>query len=168
MVRRKLAAGDLFEIPAPDGRTGYGQIIVPGKLLYVVVFEGLFRGTPPPCDELARTPLLIGWTMDALIYHGRWKIVRSCPVPSGLPFPNYKVNVGEDVFVTDFNGKVLRKASDAEAKLLTFRASVSPIVFQDSLLAYHQMSNFQLLDELSLERAHRQCIIPSSSVATHH
>lgn len=157
--KTKLAAGDLFQIPAPDGRAGYGQIVIPGKMFYVAIFEGLFQSIPR-CDELVGTTLLVGWTNDALIHHKRWIVVGSCPIPPSLPFPNYKVNVGNDMFVTDFTGKVLRKASDAEAKLLTFRGSVSPIVFQDSLLAHHGMSNFHLLDELSVEQAFARCILP--------
>jgi len=160
MTKKKLAIGSLFEIPAPDGRSGYGQILVPGKLLYVVIFERLYRGGPPPCNELTRAALLIGWTMDALIYHGRWKIVGTCPIPSGLPFPNYKLNIGSDIVITDYTGKVLRVARDDEANSLNFRSVVSPIVFQDSLLAHHGMSNLQMLDKLSVEQVRRQCIVP--------
>ena len=159
MRRKKVSEGDLFELPAPDGRKGYGQIVISGDLLYVVIFEGLFEQGPPSCEDFAKKILLIGWTTDALIYHDRWKMVGTCPDLRNIPFPNYKVKIENDIFVTDFDGKPIRKATPVETDLLDFRGGYSPAVFQDCLFAHHGLANSQALADLSIKRAEARCII---------
>lgn len=154
----RAAAGDIFEIPLPDGRSGYGQIIIDGDELYVAVFRDLYSALPD-LDELVENDiLLVGWTADALIYHGRWKIVGNRPpIVARVPFPSYKVSLSGKPYVHDFAGKNRRPATAEEWQLLDYKTNVAPIRYQKAFLAYHGIGEWlQYYKELTVEHARRR------------
>lgn len=143
--RVKLRAGDVFEMPLDDGRLGYGVVIVGGGVLYVIILRTLHSHRPRP-EVLHADPIaLVGWTMDALIYHGRWSIVFSgYPSREDVPYPNWKVRVHDSakqtsIQTTDFTGRVLGPATPEEIELLDNQSSRSPIAYQDALEALHRI-----------------------------
>jgi hypothetical protein len=89
--RVKHRRGDLFEFCAADGRLGYGVVLSPGGVLNAIFFRTL-HASRPPTEVIAEDGIaLIGTTMDALFYHGRWTVIgHDFPIPDGLPFPNWK------------------------------------------------------------------------------
>jgi len=87
--------------------------------------------------------VLAGWTMDALVYHGRWIVIaHDLPLPQ-VPFPNFKIEVSGKWYVADAYGRLLREATAAELELLDFQSSRAPIVFQDAIEALHGFREWQ-------------------------
>ena len=85
--RVKLTEGDVFEFAVPDGRLGYGIMVKRGSLPNggtpnIAIFRSLFDARPD-IDQLVRDEVaLAGWTMDGLVYHGRWNVIAH-----GVPLP---------------------------------------------------------------------------------
>lgn len=152
--------GDVFEISAPDGKLGFGQVIVSGKILYVVFFEDLYSEVPDLDDLIKSKLLLVGWTVDALIFHGRWKIVGNRPPDSErVPFPSYKVLMRGKVHVHDFRGKELRLADPAELELLENKTTVAPIRYQKAFLAHHGFEKWEAdYERLTVAYAQRRVV----------
>src|SRR4051794_32821450 len=112
--RIKLREGDVFELAVPDGRFGYGIVVKRGGLKnggtpYVAMFGSLHDERPNLAGLIGEEVVLAGWTMDALVYHGRWNVVaHDLPRPS-VPLPNYKVEVDGRFYVTDVEGRGLAR-----------------------------------------------------------
>src|ERR1044072_3138201 len=94
--RVKLTEGDVFELTVPDGRFGYGIIVKRGGLKngatpYIAMFSSLHDERPDLATLVGERVALAGWTMDGLVYHGRWNVIaHGLPLPP-VPFPNFKV-----------------------------------------------------------------------------
>lgn len=140
-----IKEGVVFEIPATDGCRGYGQVIVGGKVFYIAVFCDLYRDRPV-LEKLLKdcNVLLVGWTVDALIYHGQWKVIgHSAPICARIPFPSYKVRINGQPCIHDFDGSHRRPASTAEWELLEHKTTVAPIRYQNALLAFHGIGEWK-------------------------
>jgi hypothetical protein len=140
--RVKLSEGDVFEFAVPDGRRGYGIIIKRGVLTnggcpYIGMFRSLHVERPDLNQVVRDEVVLAGWTMDALVYHGRWIVVgHGLPLPL-VPFPNFKIGQEGEVYVTDVDGEFLDEATAEERELLDYGFSLAPIGFQDAFEAMH-------------------------------
>lgn len=108
-ARRKrvnLRVGDLFEIPLPDGKFGYGIVVRQdglsgGGTPYIAIFRLAYDQWPSVAEITSDGVPLQGWTTDALIYHDRWKVIeRDAPVPA-IQFPNFKVESEGKFYVVD-------------------------------------------------------------------
>jgi hypothetical protein len=163
-VRRRstrVRSGDIFEIPLSDCRLGYGQIIIDGNVLYVAVFRNIYPALPD-LDELINSDiLLVGWTVDALIQHGDWKIVGNRqPIVDRVPLPSYKVSLNGARYLHDFSGNDRRPATDDEWELLDYKTTVAPIRYQKALLAHHGLVEWlQEYEHLTAEHARRRQFI---------
>ena len=78
--RVNLKEGDVFEMPLPDGRFGYGVVVKQGGLPgggtpYIAVFGSAYDRRPDVAEITSDKVALQGWTTDALIYHDRWKVI---------------------------------------------------------------------------------------------
>jgi len=156
--RLTLRAGDVFEIPTPDGRLGYGAIVVARKIIYVIIFKRL-HSRRPNIGDLARDEIaLVGWTMDALIFHGAWTMIGSgYPARDDVPFPNFRVLIEGKTYVTDFQGAVLGPIRADETDLLDQKWSLAPIGFQDAFFALHRLASSKPYhEELGVEYARRR------------
>lgn len=156
----KVSEGDIFEIPIPDGRRGYGQVIVGGKVFYIAVFRGLHHVQPDLGELIQDDILLVGWTVDALIYHGEWKIVGNRPPTSPrVPFPSYKVLVNGRPCTHDFNGDNFRPATPRDLELLENKTTVAPIRYQNALLAFHGFGEWRSdYNELTAQHARHRVL----------
>lgn len=142
--RVKLRRGDLFELRAADGRLGYGVVLRPGGVLDAVFFRTLHASRPAADVIIEDEIALIGTTMDALFYHGRWTVIgHDFPIPDGLPFPNWKVNIDGKLHATDFEGKTHWPIRNDELDLLDFKTSRSPIGFQKALEALNGVGEWR-------------------------
>ena len=140
-----LRAGGVFEMPVPDGRFGYGAFVIGGKCPSIIVHKSLYSARPS-IDELALDQIaLVGWTMDALIYHRRWTVVlKDYPERPDVPYSNCKVRIGGEIVTTDFAGKViLGPTTPSELDVLDFKTSRAPIAFQNALEALHGLSEWK-------------------------
>lgn len=135
-MARKLRAGDVFRFRGRMQGWGYGQILLSDIIQYIVVFEPKFADNTTLNDVVSSSVLLSGWTMDAKIYHGDWEIVGNIS-PIKFRFPQYKVNMSGQTWITDVNGKLLRLATVEESRGLSFKSSNSPIAFEKAFRAYH-------------------------------
>ena len=139
----KLRKGDLFQFNLADGSV-FGQIIVTGDVIYVVIFEELQydserdNNIPNTITEHS----LCGWTLDGRIYHGMWKIVGNAPLPNNFPRPCYKVEYEGLIWIESFEGDLKRPASDEESRLLDFRTTVAPIRFENALAARYDLQEW--------------------------
>ncbi len=136
----KLKAGDVFEMPLANGGLGYGVAILGGGTPYIIVLRTLHTERPH-IDVLASDAIaLVGWTMDALVFHGRWSVVFSdYPARNDVPYPNWKVHISGEMHTTDSAGNVLGPATLAEINLLDNQSSRAPIAFQNALEALHDL-----------------------------
>lgn len=154
----RIGAGDIFEILAPDGRRGYGQVIVGGSAFYVVIFRELYSELPDLDQLITGELLLVGWTLDALIFNGKWKIVGNrLPISARAPFPSYKVRVRGVPHVRDFSGENYRLATSEDWELLENKTTVAPVRYQNALLSHHGFGEWRSdYEALTIEHARRR------------
>jgi hypothetical protein len=103
---------------------------------------------------------LVGWTLDALIHHGEWRVVgHISPIAERVPFPSYKVRVKGVSYVHDFNEKYHRRATAEEWELLENKTTVAPIRYQNALLAHHGFGEWRSdYESLTVEHARRRVL----------
>lgn len=136
MARRKIQAGDIYSFG--NDTDGYGRLIVclSNINMFIVVFEEI--ETDRSFELAARTPLLRGWTPDALIYHGRWLLEdESQPLPD-FEYPIFKIQMDGKCWVTDVTGKAQRRATAKEAAELPYKFTRSPIGYEKAFFAHHK------------------------------
>ena len=142
MPARKIAkVGDVLSIPIVGSLCATAQVLVKRNILYVVVFSELRQ-----CESVnieaatSGSPILVGCTMDAKIYHGDWEIIGgSVPIDRPDLKKNYKVEYAGKIWVADFDGRLLHPASRSEIENLFNRSSYSPARFERVIRAYHKL-----------------------------
>lgn len=147
--------GDVFELPTPDGRFGYGLVVEGGGVPYVAIL-GKLHDSRPALDDLEGEEIaLVGWTMDSWFHHGRWLVVGNLdPDRLDVPRPNYIVGVEGEPKVTNFKGEVLGPPTNDEKGLLGYRGSRAPVGFQNAFLALHGYRDWDTGDDtLTAEHA---------------
>ena len=144
--RLVLKEGDIFEFGVPDGRLGYGVIVMPNSgVPYVIILASLHQSRPSIAEIAGDQIALVGWTTDALIYHDRWRIVgHDFPRRIDIPFPNWKVGMEGKTYVTDVTGELIDEATPEEEGLLDYQFSRSAISYQN---AFEALSGFNEWDE---------------------
>ena len=160
----KLKAGDVFELEVPDGRLGYGVVIFPNSgAPYIIILRSLHRAQPSRAQLAADEIALVGWTMDALIYHGRWRVVgHDFATRMDIPAPNFKVGIEGRMYVTDVTGVVLDEAALEEGDLLDYQFSRAPVAFQQAFEAMHGFGEWKDdYEKLTPSYARRRMIRPS-------
>jgi hypothetical protein len=146
--RIKLSEGDIFEIPLPDGRLGYGIILRRGGLTnggtpYVAIYHAVYSERQKASDIVCGEIALAGWTTDALIYHGEWTVIAYGMELPSVPFPNFKVAVADKIYVTDVEGRLLGEATAAERELLDYQFSRTAICYQDAFEALNGFKEWE-------------------------
>ena len=146
--RVKLTEGEVFELALPDGRFGYGMVVKQGKLKnggtpFVAVFGSAHSERPDLAKIVSDPVALAGWTMDALVYHGRWNVIGRSLTRPPIPFPNFKVGMEGKVYATDVDGNLIDEATPEERELLDFRWTRAPIAFQNAFEALHGFGDRQ-------------------------
>ena len=150
--RVKLAEGDVFEFVLPNGQFGYGIIVKCGRLKnggtpYIAMFGSLHRERPDLAKLLGEKVALAGWTMDGHVYRGQWNVIaHGSPLPF-VPYPNFKVKIGDKYYVTDVSGPPIREATDSETELLDYQFSKTPMCFHHAFEALHGFSEWNASDD---------------------
>ena len=136
----RVRLGDVVAIPVSGEKTACAQVLVKRKILYVSVFSRLYPDPINVADVLSDTPALAGWTMDAKIYHGDWKILgNASPKYAALAKRKYLVEYEGNIWVQDLEGKLEHVASRAEADTLFPKSSYSPVRLERAIRAFHGM-----------------------------
>lgn len=146
--RIKLSEGDIFEMPLPDGKLGYGIILRRGFLTsggtpYIAIYHAVHSERQNAGDIVCGKIALAGWTTDSLIYHGKWTVIAGGMQLPSLPYPNFKVTVEGKMYVTDVEGQLLGEATAAERELLDYQFSWTAIGYQN---AFEALNGFRKWD----------------------
>ncbi|MFM7350143.1 MAG: Imm26 family immunity protein [Erythrobacter sp.] len=143
--RRKnieLKCGDVFELALPDGRCGYGIVVNQGVLPdggtpYIAIFSTAYAEPPSVFEATQDKVALQGWTTDALIYRGEWKLIaHGAPIPA-IHFPNFKVTSDAKVWVVDVSGQPIDVATPQEIDVLDYQFSSTATIFKKAFEALH-------------------------------
>jgi hypothetical protein len=159
MARRlRIKEGDVFVFDVGEENLAAGQVLLKNTALfnlYAAFFKPLWpRQAPLDLQRVVGSEVfLVGGTMDALIYHGQWRIIgNKKPDLSRIPLPRFKVMIdGRDV-VEDFFGHKIRDASMEDLRYYQSRCARSPNTFEDAVKAFHVRGQFPP-DELTLQYA---------------
>lgn len=149
----RIKKGDVFQFNLSGHIFGYGQIVVPGDVIYVVIFKDIFQfdGSCLNTDKLPEIALC-GWTLDGRIYHKMWEVVGNAPLTKNIPYPCYKVANDGVLWVESFDGRLKRPASENDCRSLDYRTSVAPIRFEKALAAIHNLCDWdKSFDKLCVE-----------------
>ena len=160
----RLKRGDIYRFDVDDRRYGLGQVIEPGGVFYTTVLREPVSHAVDLRDVDTADILLCGWTMDALLFHGRWKVIGNLPVPEDqIPRPCSKVQVGPERWISDFRANLLRPATEYEWDQLEFHSSHAPIRFQNAFLAYHGLAErLPHYESVSIEHVRGQAAVCST------
>ena len=154
MTRKIAKIGDVLSIPIIGNLCAAAQVLAKRNILYIVVFSELRQCGSIGVEAATSAPILVGWTMDAKIYHGDWEIVgRSMPIACDYLKKNYTVEHLGKIWVEDFDGKLLHPASSDEIKSLFNRSSYSPVRLERAIRAYHNLEPWNSeFDDLLISR----------------
>ena len=146
--RVRLREGDLLELPLPDRRSGYGIIVKRGGLPsggtpYIAIFRSAYDQRPDLSQACRDEVALQGWTTDAFVYHGRWRVIAHDLAVPPLFFPNYKVGMEGKTYVVDVEGKILDLANASELALLDYQCSSSASIFQKAFESLHGFGDWE-------------------------
>lgn len=143
----KLKTGDIFTIPIDDSRISIGQIInKPNKdSLIIVVYDVILdKNVIPTLKDLCNNDiLLLGHTLDAKLYHKHWVIIGNYSDNiNKIYLPYYKLGTPpKDIYIVNFKGESLRRATASEFNALNYQSIVAPIRYENAVKAH-----FNLLD----------------------
>lgn len=159
MVRGSLRTGDVFEMTLEQGALGYGVAVIGGGTPFIIVLRKLHRHRAVEAELESDDIAFVGWTMDALVLHGRWNVILSdFGERSDIPYPNCKIGMRGQTFATDFSGTVLGLATPEEEALLDFKTSRSPIAYQQALEALHGLRPWHHdYESMTLAYAQKRC-----------
>ena len=139
--RIRLKRGDIYRFDLDDNRYGLGQVIEPGGVFYTTVLRSPVAHDFVLGQVDTSDILLCGWTMDALLFHGRWHLVGKLPVPeTDIPTPCSRVLVKGRRWISDFRAKPLRPATDFEWDHLENHSSRAAIAFENAFKAHHGLA----------------------------
>ena len=144
----KLKPGDVFAIPIDDEKEGFGQIVVvPNKSNFiVVVFESSYsRNRRPPLEEIVHDKiLLLGYTMDALLYHKEWQVIGNITSNlKAIKLPYYKLGTAPDCKLVNYEGKIIGKINREIFDKLNYQKVIAPIRYENALKAFHQIGEWR-------------------------
>jgi len=134
----KIDSGLAFAIPLSDGTFGFGQIIAKQSPICYMVGLGIRRDRPELIEEelVMHQVVLAGNFFDVLIRNGRWlKLGKFSPIRD-VPFPCYKVKIGDKYYIESWDMKSKREASPSEVSVLGNRSNHGPIILEKALLGH--------------------------------
>ncbi|MFC5529513.1 Imm26 family immunity protein [Cohnella yongneupensis] len=141
MVRKKksgitVAIGDVFAIPLGENQFGYGQVVGGGHPKIYVIYHLLAESHPDINDIVSNKIIYFTHTVDVPIEDGDWVLIGNTDVPKGIVFPEYIVDTSSGYHVTDYQGNILRIATESEKENLNTHSSFSPSVLEKATKAH--------------------------------
>jgi len=151
----RLKVGDVFTIPIDENRLGLGQIInKPNKdSLIIVVYDFSFdKEIIPSLNGLEEYKiLLLGQTLDAKLYHKHWIVIGNNDKNiTSIYLPYYKLGTPpKDIYIVNFKGETLRRATIHEFNTLNYQSIVAPVRYENALKAHFNLLNWDdIYDDL--------------------
>lgn len=138
----KLKEGDIFTIPINEKSIGFGQIIcIPNNNNFlIIVFKIKWDNDSYPLleDITSNEILLLGYTLDAKLYHKHWKIIGNIVVKKNqIKMPHYKLGTPPgEIYLLDYKDSILRACSIDEFEKLNYRTVIAPIRYENALKAF--------------------------------
>lgn len=145
--RFKLKEGDIFTIPLEKNEVGIGQIISFPRHQHnfiMIVFDKKFKSIES--IDLSKINsykiLLLGYTVDAKLYHKDWVIIDNITENiSKISLPYFKLGLPNDDYpdgarLVDYKGNVLANINRDIFDKLMFQTEVGPIRFEKALRAH--------------------------------
>tara|TARA_R110002072_G_scaffold100824_2_gene222163 strand:- start:260 stop:775 length:516 start_codon:yes stop_codon:yes gene_type:complete len=135
----KIKQGDIFTIPIDDERLGYGQIIeIPDSHSFMIAvfdIETTSNESISSIEIVEKEILLMGYTLDAKLYHKHWVIVDNyCENLKNIELPYFKLGTPPgEIFLTDYNGVRLRECTIEEFNNLIYQPTVAPVSYENAL-----------------------------------
>lgn len=152
--QRKIKVGDIFLFGNSDQGWGCGQVMLSDINQYIVIYEPIISYSKFSLEDITSfKPLIAGWTMDARFLSGHWDILGDIDFLPDVPFPEFKVKIKNNIWVTDIYGKKLRPAERMRDKALPNKFSMSPVAFEKAFWAHHDNMWESRFDKLLLEPA---------------
>src|SRR5262249_49095557 len=137
--------GDIFQVALGNGKSAFGQVVARGFYDYYMVAFDFASEEIPKLEVIAAKDLLFaGDFSNEFIASGRWHILgKVLPALDRIPFPKYKVWIGDRYYVVNWEGTTKRPASKEEINLLSNRLHSSASILEKALKAH-----FGLEDEV--------------------
>jgi ribosomal protein S17 len=154
LARRKkseiqVAIGDVFAIPLREDKFSYGQVVGGGNPKTFVIYDITSEIHPEVNDIVNRRIIILTHTVDVAIEDGDWILIGKSEVPNGIVFPQYLVDTPEGYYITNFEGQLLRPATEHEKENLSTRKSISPSILEDAVKAQYGIEeSYPYLDNL--------------------
>jgi hypothetical protein len=140
--RKRVRAGDVFELLIDDLRVGYGLVVAKnGASCFMVAYRSAYprSSSPDLATVIADSIRFAAVTVDAAIWNGQWRVVgyvESDLLPVRLPLYVAEHYPDGSWWVHAFDGRS-RPATAAEVTRLPPGRSYSPWVLEDALRAEH-------------------------------
>lgn len=125
----RLKKGDIFYFNAIDDKISIGQIIDKKSVnIYIIVYKTLFDSIDNyNYDWIKEDDIIISTTtLPSLFTHKRWHVIENKPIDNRVKLPNFKIEKLDGVYITDFEGNVLRRTTSNEETFYFFKNTYSP------------------------------------------
>lgn len=136
----KSKIGNVFGIPIADNRFCLGQIVADADPAhYMVAFDALIDSNNSFETKLIQDAqtLFVGAFFDSLIRRGDWKVLGHAePDLTRIPFPCFKIRIGEHEYVESWDRSRRRLAEPSETQFLDRRNTNGPAFLRDAVLAH--------------------------------
>lgn len=140
----RLKEGDVFTIPINETSLGFGQIVcVPNNNNFmIIVFKGQYDidNLPVLSEVLSNEILLLGYTLDAKLYHKHWEIKGNLGVNlDKIQLPYFKLGTPPGrISLLDHKGVELRECTKEEFEKLNYLTVVAPARYENALKAFYK------------------------------
>lgn len=146
--RNNIRIGDVISIPIDEKRHTYGQFIEGDKLLGCYVVYNVVSEHYPTLDVIVNSDrLLMFFTQGHYIVGGQWKVIGNTKIPPDIKVPVFKVELYENNttrwMVMDYNGAILRPASENEISSLSLMHSYTSALVDDAIKAKYDLLKWE-------------------------
>jgi hypothetical protein len=147
----RLKIGDIFTVAVSDLEVGFGQILAfPTKsTLIICLFDlKLARANNYDVTLISKADVcMLGYSLDAKLYHKHWLVIGNIEPSKGILLPYNKVgSTPDDMFLTDYKGRKLRKCSNEEFDLLNYQTVIAPVRYENALKAFFNLGEWKVDD----------------------
>lgn len=144
----KFRVGDIFTIQVSEDKIGFGQIIeIPNKDNFIIaVYKTIYTGKDwPSLQEIVEDEvLLLGYTLDAKLYHKHWKIIGNLSLPPGkVKLPFFRLGTAPDYKLVDYKGQVIKNIGLELFNCLNYQTVIAPVRYENALKAYHGLNEWR-------------------------
>lgn len=132
-----MKAGDLLKISCGESGALLGQVLLIDLTFYMRVVDIRVPDSDVlDIDVSKANTVLIGETTDGELVRGNWSVVGTAPVPADYLRPFNVVGTSEGLLLRNFDGQVVRSASQKDFEYYGYKVSVSSSRFTAEVCSY--------------------------------